>query len=372
MPSSFLVASPSSLDFGTVPNGNTASLPVAITNLGDQDCFLDATIFASTGGFPGNNFSATAPPFADPIHPGQTQIWTFTFFPNANAPFSDTFMQESTASNQPLVVPVQGVGGATGFLTLSPDMGPDFGPIMDGTPSAPKNVFASNSSGSDVTVTAIAFNGDFTAGPGQPVLPFTLHANNVDPPVAIPVIFTPSSTGFQVQANAVEVTNTATNNPADQSLQGTGVIIFAAFTVPFAPQAVLMAFALGSAITVLRMDEKNLDTEEPGSFKRIYDWGAALFEKYLGRVILRYEDESAVPFDFNVTAVAPRLPSPVSVSVINQGGLNDGLIHNVFADFQISDDLVQIEVSRGADDGPLVITEIFHEVDKKGEVIEGA
>jgi hypothetical protein len=368
-----LRASPDSLDFGVVLNGNTAQLVVVITNSGPEAVTWDAAVFSSTGGPHGTNFDVSVPPFTNPIPPGGTVNYTFSFSPNANGPFSDTFTLYSTATNSPLVIPLAGTGGAVGFLTLTADGGPDFGSVKDGTPSAVKNVFASNVSGSDVTVTAIAFNGDFTAGPGQPGLPFTLHANNVDPPVAIPVIFTPGHTGFQVQANAVVVTNTATNSPTSQSLQGTGVIIFASFTVPPFPQAVLMAFVLPSGVvTILEMDEDDLDTEEPASLARVYDWGAPLMEKYLGRVILRYEDESAVPFAYTITGTAPRTPSPVVTNVAAQGGLNDGLIHNSFADLQISDDLVKVAVSRLANGGPIVITEIFHEVDKRGEVIAAA
>lgn len=360
---------PHSLSYGTVPVAGTSDLSVDFhVNKGGA---APVQWIAALSGPDAAQFAIT---FNDGgADPDLDGIITVRFSPTSPGAKSATLTVTSSPSdpfnNGPLVIALTGTAGAGGYLTLSPQTTNDFGSVKDGTPSSVLNVLVQNNSGTDVIVTAIAFNGDFTAGGALPGLPFTQHANHVDAAKMIPVIFTPSLTGFRVTANAVEVTSNATNNPTDQAMQGTGFILTPAFSIPFNPQAVLMAFALGSAVVVLQVDEDDLDCEEPASFKRVYDWGDPLMEKYLGRVILRYEDESVVPFDFIVTGVAPRAPSPVIKSVINQGGLNDGLVHNAFADLQITDDLVQVQVSRDALDGPLVITEIFHEVDKRGEVI---
>lgn len=303
---------------------------------------------------------------------GGTGTFVIRFHPTAPGPVSGDIVISSDAFNQPNTIHVSGNGSNAGHLTLNPATSTDFGNVKDGTPSGEQLMMASNNSGADVTVTAINFNGDFTAGPTQPGLPFTLLANGASSPVAIGVIFTPSATGFQVQANGLSVVNTGDTSPALLSLSGTGVIIIPVFPVDINPQAVLMAFVLMGVVVIKQMNAQDLDCEESASLKRIYDWGAPLMEKYLGRVILRYEDESATPFDFTVTARAPRVPSPVTVNVLNEGGANDSLIHNVFADLQISDDMVEIEVSRGVDDGPMVVTEMFHEVDRRGEVVEKA
>jgi len=362
-----IYTSPSSLSFGNIPVLSTGDLTLTVfctNNPADDGIGWDSAISGS------GKFSIISDSGgASPGDPGEIVI---RFAPTAPGAVTATLRLTDNVGNMynsPQNIALSGNGAAGGYLTLSPQTTNDFDSVKDGTPSSVLNVLLQNNSGTDVIVTAIAFNGDFTAGGALPGLPFTQHANHADAAKVIPVIFTPSLTGFHVTANAVEVTSNATNNPTDQAMQGTGVVITPAFSVNLSPQAVLMAFVMGSTITILRMDATNLDCEEPGSFKRVYDWGDPLMEKYLGRVILRYEDESAVPFDFLVTGVAPRVPSPVVVSVINQGGLNDGLVHNAFADLQITDDLVQIQVSRDALDGPLVITEIFHEIDKRGEVI---
>jgi hypothetical protein len=117
------------------------------------------------------------------------------------------------------------------------------------------------------------------------------------------------------------------------------------------------------------MDSTDLDCEELAFFSRIYDWAIPYQEKYLGRVLFRYEDESTTPFDLVCSVNLTRLPTVVISTITNAGGTNDGLIHNEFFDIQASDDLLQIVFSRQPDDGPLVITEMFHEIDPRGEFI---
>jgi hypothetical protein len=360
---------PFSLNYGNVPVFSSAQLTSTFTCVDDPfDEGISWTITIT--GPNAADFTVVADDGGASV--GSPGIVTIQFTPSAAGARTATVTYDHTGTNTPRTGTLSGTGAAGGFLTLIPQTVNDFGSVKDGTPSTPLNVLAINNSGTNVIVTAIAFNGDFTAGPGQPGLPFTLLANNASGSTVIPVIFTPSVTGFKVTTNAVEVTSNATNNPTDQAMQGTGVIINSVFSISLAVQAVLMAFVLNGVIVIKEMNVNDLDCEESASFKRIYDWGSPLMEKYLGRVVLRYEDASVVPFDFTVTGRAPRSPSPVSVSVINQGGANDNLIHNVFADLQISDDLIEVQVSRAADDGPLVITEIFHEVEQRGEVIEAA
>lgn len=357
--------------------------PVAFGNVPVFSSITRNISFSASGGVPHTdqvvwNWSITGPNAADFSPTTNTGTTTqsepdsipLTFTPSAPGARSATMTITGDMINGPIVVPLSGTGAPGGSLTLTPQTTNDFGPVQDGTPSTPLNVLAENNSGTDIIVTAIAFNGDFSAGPGQPTLPFTLLASGISPPVPIPVIFTPSVTGFHITAKAVEVTSNATNNPTDQAMQGTGYIITPVFSLPLQPQAVLMAFVnAAGAVQILRMDSTDLDCEEQGFFKRIYDWGSPLFEKYLGRVILRYEDEFVAGFGLAVLARIPRAPNAVITNVTG-GGLNDGLIHNAFGDLQVSGDLIEVEVNRAGSSGPIAITEIFHEVDKRGEVVE--
>lgn len=266
---------------------------------------------------------------------------------------------------QYVVTGVDGSGGVLSFDILNP------GTNYNATTGFTTTPITGIGTGFVIDISSVR-TGEFAAGPGQPTLPFTLLANGASPPVAIPVVFEPTVTGYVLDPNAVVVTSTATNTPAAQPMAGTGVLFFPAYIMPAVPLRVLFAFVLMGAVVILEADPDDLDCEESASFTRIYDWGAPLMEKYFGRAIIRYEDESTVPFDLTATCIAPRLPSPVVTSIINEGGNNDDLIRNLFFDFEISDDLVQVTFSRAADDGPVQITEMFHEVDVRGEVIENA
>lgn len=291
------------------------------------------------------------------------------FSPTGAATYNAVLTLTGDMLNSPFVINLSGVGTAAGYLTLTPQTTNNFGNVKDGTTSGPLNILLQNNSGTDVIVSAIAFNGDFAAGGALPGLPFTQHANHADSAVIIPVQFTPSFMGYRLTANALVVTSSASNSPTNQAMQGTGVIITPAYTVPVTPLAVLMAFALNGVVTVLRMNADDLNCEEAGSFKRIYDWGIPLMEKYLGRVIARYQDESVIKFNVSCTANLTRTPTSVVSTLTNQGGANDGLIHDLFFDIQQSDDLIQIVIARNLSDGPLVITEMFHEIDPRGEFI---
>lgn len=447
------------LNFGNVPVSSSALGNIITEVHGGINHIDEVTWSAVITGPDASQFSCSPFGCADTTVQAEPQLSAVRFSPTspgAKTAFITITPDPGMTVSGPFDIELNGNGAAGGFLTLAPQTTNDFGQVKDGTTSAPLNVLASNNSGTNVIVTAIAFSGSagainatatsasgsgyavndtgtitggggsggtyvvtavdglggvlsfnilapglgystgsnlgtavttgggdgaftidilsvlsgqFAAGPGQPALPFTLLANGASPPVVISVLFEPTITGFVLDPNAVVVTSNATNTPTSQAMQGTGIIIVPAFSLPLRPQAVLMAFAGMSGISVLRMDSTDLDCEEAASFSRVYDWAAPLQEKYLGRVIFRYEDESAVPFDLLCTVILTRAPISVSDALINVGGVNDGKIYNAFFDLQQTDDLIQIVISRMADDGPVVITEIFHEIDPRGEFI---
>lgn len=355
----------SSLPFGNVPVSGSAVLNI------NTSC---------SGGLTGDTvswtWSITGPDAADfsPSSNAGTETQgdpvthnPVTFSPSSPGAKSATLTITWGLPGSPRTIALSGTGAAGGSLTLSPQTTNDFGPVKDGTPSSVLNVLLQNNSGTDVIVTAINFNGDFAAGGALPAVPFTQHANHTDPVVVIPVIFTPSVTGFRITANAVSVPNNGTPNPALQSMQGTGVVINPAFTVAATPKVLLLGYVDNITPTILQADPTDLDTEEAAFVTSVYDYDLPLYEKYLNRHILRAEDFGL--FDYTVSMITPR--QTVTINKVSQGGLADGSVANYFADGGVSDDLITVEISRAADDGPLSITQIFHEVEKRGEQVEG-
>lgn len=321
------------------------------------------------------DWDITGPDAADfsPTHFTQTTVQSedtsdpLTFTPSSAGAKTATLTITSTdAINTPIVIALTGTGGAGGFLTLTPETTNDFGMVKDGTTSGVLNVLLQNNSGTDVIVTAIAFNGDFAAGGALPGLPFTQHANAADPAVVIPIQFTPTFTGFRVTANAVEVTSNATNNPTDQAMEGTGTIITPAFVIADTPRRLLLGYVDNLAPTILEADPTNLDTEELAFIKGVYDYDLPLYEKYLNRHIIRAEDLGT--FAYAVTMITNR--QTITKSLTGQGGLADESVANYFADLGLSADLITVDISRAADDGPMSITQIFHEVERRGEQVE--
>src|SRR5258706_5159191 len=180
---------PSQVAFGNVPVSSTATINMGFSSSGGVS-HVDSVVW---------NWSITGPNAAD-FTPGSNTGTTtqgepdsipLHFTPSAPGARSATMTITSDAINTPIVIALSGTGAAGGSLTLTPQTTNDFGPQKDGTTSGVLNVLLQNNSGTDVIVTAIAFNGDFAAGGALPGLPFTQHAGTVDPGVIIPVVFTP-------------------------------------------------------------------------------------------------------------------------------------------------------------------------------------
>lgn len=332
-------------DFGNVKDGTTSGiLNILAINNSPTDIIVSGAVFSGQVG----------PIFTSALNMAGTGYNVGDTFSVNTGDGNAVGVVDSTASGP-------GTGVATYHLTNN---GTAYVPNIN----TATTTLTGGGAGFTIDISTVTL-GEFFPAAGQPSYPFTLHANNADGPTIIPVEFEPDETGFVMDPTALEVYSNASNNPTFQTMQGTGVIILPAFTIPQLPQAVLIGIGEAMGSTILEVDTLDLDSEEPGSFTRVYDWGAPLKEKYLGRVIMRYEDESSTPFDVTCTANLTRQPTSVTDNLINEGGANDDLIHNLFFDLQTSDDLIQLVISRGADDGPLQITEMFHEIDVGGEYV---
>lgn len=315
------------------------------------------------------DFVVTQPLTPNPVSVagGGTGTVKVTFTPSNLGAKSATLTLNTDAENSPWNVPMTGngtvPGPGSGTLTAAYQTTDDFGSVKIGDTSAPLNVILSNNSGADVVVNNLADNGDFHLS-GPPATPFTLLANGASAPVTVSMVFTPTVVGLRVQADALAITHTGFNTPLNVEFRGTGTFITAAFTVLSGPLVPL--FALFSPSVVRQGDPDDLNCEEPASIKRVYDWAMAQVEKTLMRVILRYEDLGA--FTYTVTAVMPQRPTVVSAPVTS--GTGTGKVANSYADLIATDDLIEIEISRAADSGPIVINEIDHKVEHAGEYVE--
>jgi hypothetical protein len=103
-----LAASPSSLSFGGVVIGQTASLTVQLTNIGSSDLVVQPpTITGSGAAHYRQEFGSTS---AITLPPGGSRTVTVTFAPTSNGAKHATLQVVHSGANTPVQIPLTGQG----------------------------------------------------------------------------------------------------------------------------------------------------------------------------------------------------------------------------------------------------------------------
>jgi hypothetical protein len=110
-----LSASPSSLSFGSVTTGSSASQTVTLTNSGN------ASVALSNSGLTGTGFAVSGLALPLTLSPGQSTSFNVTFAPTATGSVSGSITVTSNATNSPTAISLSGTGAApaTYSVTLS-------------------------------------------------------------------------------------------------------------------------------------------------------------------------------------------------------------------------------------------------------------
>lgn len=204
--SNSVTLTPSSIQFGSVPVGGSASAYETVTNVGTRN--IDATGAVVTGA----GFSIDGLTFPLILTAGQSITFTVIFAPETSGAASGNVALQSY--NSSLNLPLAGTGIAQGQLSVTP-ANLNFGNVNDGSSSTLNAKLTAT--GSSVVVTAAnVSNPEFAAGGLS--FPFTLQAGQSMP---FTVTFTPQSGG---PATASLSFNDPPNSPTVQSLSGTGVV----------------------------------------------------------------------------------------------------------------------------------------------------
>jgi Abnormal spindle-like microcephaly-assoc'd, ASPM-SPD-2-Hydin/Protein of unknown function (DUF1573) len=160
--------SPASINFGSLIDGQTKSLPVVITNTGSAN--LTITQVSSTG--PGLSVSGVATPLT--IAAGQSSTLTARFAPQTAGVANGSISLTTNASSSPTVVALNGTGvAATATLSVSP-ASLSFGNVNVGA-SANQTVTITNTGNTSTTISQIAVTGQNLAVNGVN-LPLSLAA----------------------------------------------------------------------------------------------------------------------------------------------------------------------------------------------------
>ena len=202
-----LSANPSSLSFGSVQVGNSATLSETLTNTGGSSL----TISQATASGTGFSISGLNPPIT--LTAGQSFTFSATFAPTSAGSASGSISVVSNGSNPNLTVPMSGTGTAAGQLGVSP-ASLSFGNVMVGGNASLSGTL--NATSASVTVSSASIsNSEFSLSGLS--FPFTLTAGGS---ANFTVTFSPSATGLA--SGTISFASNASNSPAVQSVSGTG------------------------------------------------------------------------------------------------------------------------------------------------------
>lgn len=201
--------SPTSLAFGSVPDGSNSTLPITISNTGSEDLSVTGLAMSSS------NYTWTGPSIPLTIAAGKNTNFNIEFAPKTAGSIPATLTISSNAPGPSPVVNLSGTGvGATYQLSANPTS-LNFGNVDVGS-SSTLDVTLTNSGNSDISISSVT-----ASGAGYSVT----GGSNVDltpgQSTTIAVTLNPGAVGSLT--GSVSVVSNAQNSPLAISLSGTGV-----------------------------------------------------------------------------------------------------------------------------------------------------
>jgi hypothetical protein len=203
-----LTAGPTTLSFGSVTTGSSASLAEKLTNTGGSALTI-SQITPSGAGF---SFSGITLPVTLAVN--QSVTFNALFAPQTAGSVTGGLAISSNGSNPSLSVPLSGTGASAGQITASP-VSLSFGNVTTGGSSMLAEKLT-NSGGSAVTISQISASGTGFSVSGV-TLPVTLSASQS---VTFNALFAPQTAGSVTGSLAI---NSNGSNPSlSVALSGTG------------------------------------------------------------------------------------------------------------------------------------------------------
>jgi hypothetical protein len=233
-----LTANPTSLAFGNVQDGSSATLSETLTNTGGSSLTISAASASGTG------FSLSGLTLPVTLTAGQSTSFSVKFAPTAAGAATGSVTITSNGSNPSLSIALSGTGVAPGTLTAAPTS-LAFGSVQVGN-STNLSETLTNTGGSTVTISAATVSGTGFSISGL-TLPLNLSANQS---VTFTATFTPTSAG--AASGSISVVSTASNSPLAIPLSGTGTaagtLAVSPTTLAFGNVTVGSSSALGASL----------------------------------------------------------------------------------------------------------------------------
>ncbi len=203
-----VTASPTSLSFGQVAMGSTATLPVVITNNGSSSVTVAGVQSADV------EFGMRSPAVPLTLGPGQSVTLSVTFTPQSTGVVGGSLFFYGLGR---LNIPLTGTGTdvVPGQLSVAP-VPLNFGSVAVG--STTTQPITLSASGASVTISSTASSSSQFALQGMS-LPLTIPAGQQ---MSFNVAFTPQSSG--TASGALSFTSNASNAAVSESLSGTGTV----------------------------------------------------------------------------------------------------------------------------------------------------
>jgi HYDIN/CFA65/VesB-like, Ig-like domain/Abnormal spindle-like microcephaly-assoc'd, ASPM-SPD-2-Hydin len=208
LPAIVLSASPSSVNFGNVLVGSTASQTVSLLNSGTGSVNISQATVVGTG------FAVSGLALPLTLGPGQSSAFAITFLPVAAGSVSGSISLASDAPNSPTVISLS-AAGVQPLISVVPSS-VNFGNVTVGLTNT-QTVTVSNLGGASLSVTQ-------TAGPGAGfslsglLLPLTLAPGQSS---SFTLSFAPASSG--AFTSSLALVSNAPASPTAISLSGAGV-----------------------------------------------------------------------------------------------------------------------------------------------------
>jgi hypothetical protein len=205
-----LTVAPSSVNFGNVAVGTTATQSITMSASG-------AAVTVSSNSSSNPQFGLNGTSFPLTIAAGQSLSISVAFAPKSSGAASGSLSFSSNASNSPAPASLAGMGtvAASPQLAVTPAL-LNFGNVAVGTTTT--QPITMSASGAAVTVSSdSSSNSQFVLKGAS--FPLTIAAGQS---VSFNVAFTPTSSG--TESGSLSIASNATNSPAPESLAGIGTV----------------------------------------------------------------------------------------------------------------------------------------------------
>jgi hypothetical protein len=207
-----IAASPTSVNFATVVDGNNATQTITVRNNGTASLTISQATVSGTG------FSMTGLTVPATIAAGSSTTFTAKFAPTGSGPLSGSILLTSNAPGSPLTIPLSGVGAqAQPQLTINP-ASVSFGSVAVGSTGL-QSVTLSNTGNAALTITAATPSGTGFGLNGLAALPLTLNAGQS---TSFSATFSPAS-AVTGATGTISLSSNAPGSPATISLTGSSL-----------------------------------------------------------------------------------------------------------------------------------------------------